>query len=120
MLETDIERYIKQTLEAKGFKVIKLVTPGTTNVMDRMILRPRYWPGPPFFLECKRTKNDELRAAQKAIALEWKARGCLILKPVHGMADAQERVSQLIAASADAYDLARDELRNDTASIPAK
>lgn len=105
LLETDIEQYVKNTLEAKGFKVLKLTTPGTTGVMDRMILRPRYWPGPPFFLELKRAKQH-LRAKQAAIAKDWKKRGCEVLDPVHGLDEAKKRVGELLAASYDAYMLA--------------
>ena len=106
ILETDIEQYIRNTLEAKGFKVIKLVTPGTTGVMDRMILRPRYWPGPPMFLEIKRGCK-ELRAKQAAVAKDWERRGITVLPSVHGMEEAKIRVGELIAASYDAYQTAK-------------
>ena len=106
ILETDIEQYIRKSLEAKGFKVIKLVTPGTTGVMDRMILRPRYWPGPPMFLEIKRG-GKELRAKQTAIAKDWERRGLVVLPSVHGMDEAKIAVGDLIAASYDAYQTAK-------------
>lgn len=118
ILETDIEQYIRKTLEAKGFKVIKLVTPGTANVMDRMILRPRYWPGPPMFLEIKRG-GKELRAAQAAIAKDWTRRGCHVMPAVRGMEDAKMFCSALIAKSYDAYKAAKpDQIYDDP--IPAK
>lgn len=105
LLENDIEKYVKETLEARGFKVLKLTTPGTTGVMDRMILRPRYWPGPPMFLELKREKKT-LRAKQIFIEKDWKLRGCNVLPPVHGIDEAKQIVGQLIALSYDAYMLA--------------
>lgn len=117
LLETDIEKYVRTTLEAKGFKVLKLVTPGTANVMDRMILRPRYWPGPPMFVEIKRG-GKELRAAQAKIGEDWQMRGCHVLKPIHGMGEAQIRVGELLAASYDAYELAKLRLTHDDTLSP--
>lgn len=85
--------------------------------MDRMILRPRYWPGPPMFLELKRGGKN-LRAKQVAIGKDWKLRGCDVLPPVHGMEEAKIIVGKLIAASYDAYQFALPGMVYDTAPIP--
>jgi len=95
ILETDIEQGLRERLEEFGFKVLKLYTPGHTGAMDRMILRPRYSPGPPMFVELKR-RGKKLRPLQAAIGEDWKKRGCEVLEPILGIADMTERVSELI------------------------
>ncbi len=76
--EAAIEQKLKRDLEAIGFKLLKLTTPGTAGVPDRMILRPRYSPGPPMFIELK-APGQKLRPLQVAVHLEWQARGCHVL-----------------------------------------
>jgi hypothetical protein len=81
IIESDIERTLRERLNEYGFKVLKLYTPGNTGTMDRMILRPRYSPGPPMFVELKRP-GKKLRPLQVAIGREWKQRGCMVLTPI--------------------------------------
>lgn len=79
MLEAQVEAKLKSALEQFGFKVLKLRTPGYSNVMDRIILMPVWSPGPPAFVELKAPKKH-LRAAQAATGAEWLARGCQVRK----------------------------------------
>jgi hypothetical protein len=95
ILEAEIEQKLRERLEEYGFKVLKLYTPGHTGTMDRMILRPRYSPGPPMFVELKR-KGKKLRPLQAAIGEDWKQRGCLVLAPVLSIADMLERSNEII------------------------
>lgn len=81
MLESAVEKRLKTKLEANGFKVLKLVTPGTIGTMDRLILRPTWSPGAPYVCETKRP-GKELRRAQEVIAEDWSKRGVLVLKRV--------------------------------------
>lgn len=93
--ESDIEKRLVERLSDYGFKVLKLYTPGNTGTMDRMILRPRYSPGPPRFVELKRP-GKKLRKLQAAIAIDWTARGCEVLKPCSTIADVEILCSYLI------------------------
>lgn len=94
--ESDIERTLRERLSEYGFKVLKLYTPGNTGTMDRMILRPKYSPGPPRFVELKRF-GKKLRPLQVAIGQEWAERGCDVLKPICSPHDCEQTCATLIA-----------------------
>lgn len=91
LLESVIESRLKRKLEAKGFKVLKLVCPGTVGVPDRLILRPGWSPGPPWAIEIKRPKKHE-RLVQQIIRDDWRKRGVLVLD----MVNTQEQVDALV------------------------
>jgi hypothetical protein len=93
--ESDIERKLKQLLEDEGFKVLKLYTPGHTGVMDRMILRPKYSPGAPMFVELKKD-GKKLRPLQIAIGSDWIQRGCKVLRPITTMHECIQQCEELI------------------------
>lgn len=90
MLEKTVELRLKR-LEGMGFKVLKLRTPGVSGVPDRMILRPKYAPGPPMFVELKAPRKHE-RALQAAVRGDWRLRGVDVLD----MCDTVEKVDALI------------------------
>ena len=90
MRESVIEARLKK-LEQYGFKVIKLRTPGVNGVPDRMILRPVYAPGSPYFVEIKAPGKTE-RALQEAVREDWKRRGMIVLS----MCDTIEKVDALV------------------------
>lgn len=113
LLERDDEKHLRERLEPFGFLVCKLVTPGRTGPMDRMILRPRYSPGAPFFLELKR-KNGKVRPIQKAVALNWRQRGMQVLKPVFGREEVDAIADQLIALVMPDYAFATEDDIYDT------
>ena len=94
MLEGKVEDRLKTRLERYGFKVLKLVTPGNSGTKDRLILRPKWSPGAPYFVECKRPGKTE-RRLQELVRDEWRARGCLVLD----VCDSFNRVERI------AYDL---------------
>lgn len=100
--ESDIERKFKERLNDYGFEVIKLSTPGTTGVMDRLILRPVYSPGPPLFVEFKKD-NKPLRPLQIARGEDWARRGCTVLKPILNMQDCYKMIDLLIGMIANDY-----------------
>ena len=106
LLESDIERHLVRRLTEYGFKVLKLHTPGTTGVMDRMILRPRYSPGPPMFVELKRGGKN-LRQLQAKIGEDWKVRGCMVLKPCKTMGECDQLCTYLIDLIMPDYAFAR-------------
>jgi len=106
VLESEVERHLIRRLTEYGFKVLKLTTPGNTGVMDRLILRPKYSPGPPMFLELKRP-GKKLRALQFAVGEDWKARGCLVLKPCTSLGEVDQCCTDLIAQIMPDYALAR-------------
>lgn len=89
MLERDVEAKLKE-LEWFGFEVFKLVTPGKTGVMDRMILWPTWSPAPPTVVETKRPGKKE-RPLQAARHFNWIERGV----DVRGMCDTVEKVRDL-------------------------
>lgn len=101
-LETDIEKRLRERLEAYGFKVLKLTTPGNMGVMDRMILRPKYSPGPPMFVELKQAKK-KLRPLQVVIADDWQQRGVTVLEPCIGMEAVEKLADKLIREVAADY-----------------
>jgi len=106
--ESAIERHFKLLLEGRGFKVVKLVTPGTAGVPDRLILRPRYWPGPPMMVEFKKPK-EPLRKLQAAVALDYQARGVHVLPYIDSRERATEVANWLMDKSREAYALATTE-----------
>jgi|SRR5579864_752239 len=81
MLERSVEYRLKDRLESRGFKVLKMVTLGTMGAPDRLILRPKWSPGPPWLVEIKRPGKKE-RRLQAAIRFEWRERGLLVLHAV--------------------------------------
>jgi hypothetical protein len=101
-LETDVEKRLKHRLEDYGFLVLKLTTPGRIGVMDRMILRPKYSPGPPMFVELKQNKKKP-RAIQAVIAGDWAARGCIVLPFCAGMEAVEKLCDTLIREVAADY-----------------
>lgn len=90
MLEAPVEKRLKR-LERYGFLVLKLRTPGYNGVPDRMILRPKYAPGPPAVVEIKRPGATP-RLLQAKVADEWRARGVDVLP----YCDTYEKVDALI------------------------
>lgn len=91
LLEAQIEKRLTDGLIGKGFKVLKLVTPGTNGTPDRLILRPRWSPGPPWVIELKRPKKTE-RLLQEKVREEWRERGVLVLD----MVNTYEQVDALV------------------------
>lgn len=91
LLEAKIEQRLTDGLTGKGFKVLKLTTPGTNGTPDRLILRPRWSPGPPWVIELKRPKKTE-RRLQELVRDEWRERGVLVLD----MVNTYEQVDALI------------------------
>lgn len=91
MKEAPVEQRLVGALENYGFKVLKLVTPGTMGSPDRLILRPLWSPGAPWVIEVKRPKKTE-RRLQEHVRDEWRARGVLVLD----MVDTYERVDALV------------------------
>jgi hypothetical protein len=89
-LEYRIEHSLKERLEGIGFKVLKLVTPGTAGTMDRLILRPIWSPGAPIFVECKRPGKTE-RRLQELVRDDWRKRGCYVLD----VCDSFDRVDEI-------------------------
>lgn len=96
MKEAPVEDRLKTRLESYGFKVLKLVTPGHNGVMDRMILRPKWSPGAPWFVECKRPKKHE-RRLQEIVRDDMRARGCLVLDVCNSYGRVEEIVAELLA-----------------------
>ena len=91
MKENAVEQRLKARLEAEGFKVLKLTCPGTNGVPDRMIARPKWSPGPAWYVELKAPKKHEARL-QEVVRDEWRARGMLVLD----MVDTYEKVDALV------------------------
>jgi hypothetical protein len=92
--ENDLERTLRIRLEEYGFEVLKLRTPGYSGTMDRLILRPRYSPGAPMFLELK--KDAKLRALQEHVANDWATRGCIVLPFCKSLGEIDQLCSKLI------------------------
>lgn len=90
MKEAPVEERLRTRLEGRGFRVLKLVTPGHAGSMDRLILRPLWSPGAPYFCECKRPGKKE-RRLQELVRDEWRARGCIVLD----VCDTYERVEKI-------------------------
>lgn len=96
MKEAPVEKRLVEKLTAHGFIVLKLATPGTQFTPDRLILRPKWSPGPPWVIEMKRPKKHETRG-QELTREEWRARGVLVLD----MVDTYEKVDALVIALVD-------------------
>lgn len=92
MKEAPVEKRLVDGLTAQGFKVLKLTTPGTQFTPDRLILRPKWSPGPPWVIEMKRPGKREERG-QELTRDDWRARGVLVLD----MVDTYEKVDALVA-----------------------
>lgn len=95
MLEAPVEKRLGK-LEQHGFKVIKLVTPGTQGSMDRLILRPTWSPGPPHFVECKRPGKAE-RRLQAVVRDDWRARGALVEDCVNTYEEVDALIAKLLS-----------------------
>ena len=98
MKETTIEGHLKSSLEAHGFKVLKLETPGTSGTPDRLILRPTWSPGPPWFVELKRPKADggrEPRRLQILTMQDWEKRGLKVLPYIDSAEQAKAIAAEL-------------------------
>lgn len=75
ILEKEIEKKLRQQVEAIGGKCLKWVCPGWRGVPDRLVLLPG---GRIHFVETKRPKDGELSAMQKkwrrwltALGFDW-------------------------------------------------
>lgn len=90
MKEAPVENRFKARLESFGCQVVKLVTQGTAGAMDRMVLRPRWSPGPPFLVELKRPGKSE-RLLQQHRRDDWRKRGLQVLD----VCDSYERVDEI-------------------------
>ena len=95
ILESEVEQLLVRRLNEFGFKVLKLTTPGFTGVPDRMILRPKYSPGPPMFVELKRP-TKKLRLKQAQVNDDWLQRGCRVLKPCTTPMEVEQLCADLI------------------------
>lgn len=93
MKEAPVEKRLVDKLTAHGFKVLKLQTPGTQFTPDRLILRPKWSPGPPWVIEMKRPGKHEQRG-QELVRDDWRERGVLVLD----MVNTYEQVDALVAA----------------------
>lgn len=74
-LEKDIEKKLRQKVEALGGKCLKWVCPGWSGVPDRIVILPG---GRIYFVETKRPKDGKLSALQikwsewlKALGFEY-------------------------------------------------
>lgn len=94
MRESKVEERLRVGLEGKGFKVLKLTCPGTNGVPDRMILRPKWSPGPPRYVELKAPKQHEARL-QEIIREDWRERGALVLDTVDTYAKVDALITDL-------------------------
>lgn len=90
MKEAPVEEHLRMRLEGLGFKVLKLITPGHSGSMDRLLLRPKWSPGAPYFVECKRPKKTE-RLLQAHVRDDWRSRGVLVLD----VCDTYQRVNEI-------------------------
>lgn len=91
MKEASVEKRLVTKLTANGFKVLKLTTPGTIGTPDRLILRPKWSPGPPWVIELKRPKKHEERL-QELVRDDWRERGVRVLN----MVNTYEQVDALV------------------------
>jgi hypothetical protein len=95
MKEAPVEKRLKDKLEAHGFLVVKLVTPGYNGIMDRLIFRPKWSPGAPYFLECKRP-GESLRRLQEIVHDDLRSRGSIVLEPVSCYDEVDATVDRLL------------------------
>ena len=61
-LEKDIEKKLRQKVEALGGRCLKWVCPGWSGVPDRIVLMPK---GRIYFVETKRPKGGKLSKLQR-------------------------------------------------------
>lgn len=99
--EHPIEERLKW-LEGFGFEVLKLTTPGTSFVMDRMILYPTWSPSDPVFVECK-APGKTPRRAQAYTAADWIARGCDVREYVDTEDKAIKLCDELLCEAVDRF-----------------
>lgn len=55
MRERDVEKYLREQVEARGGLCLKWVSPGWTGAPDRIVIMPPFEPhfGEPYFIELK-------------------------------------------------------------------
>lgn len=99
--EHPVEERLKW-LEGFGFEVLKLVTPGTSFVMDRMILYPVWSPSDPAFVEAK-APGKEPRPAQAETADNWRKRGCDVRQYVDTEDKAIKLCDELLCEAVDRF-----------------
>ncbi|MBR0411089.1 MAG: VRR-NUC domain-containing protein [Eubacterium sp.] len=80
MQERDVERKLKERVEALGCMCLKFVSPGYTGVPDRMILLPG---GEMFFVELKAPGKKE-RPRQKYVQQKLRDMGFTVLSSIDG------------------------------------
>lgn len=85
MRESPVENRLRNKLQSFGCIVVKLTCPGHSHVMDRMVIRPKWSPGPPWVVEVKRPGKD-LRRAQELTGEDWIKRGMRVLPFVNDYA----------------------------------
>jgi hypothetical protein len=100
--ETVVEQRLRTRLKSRGWLVLKLVTPGTTGAMDRMILAPVYAPMAPMFVELKRPGLHPT-AAQAAKAANWRSRGATVLNPISTIQEVDDLVDALFKMTEGQY-----------------
>lgn len=94
MKEAVVEKRLVDKLTGCGFKVLKLTTPGYNGTPDRMILRPTWSPGPPWFIEIK-APGKHARRQQELVHQDWRARGCEVLVTVSTPEEVDKLVIEL-------------------------
>lgn len=95
MKEAAVERRLVSRLTSYGFLVLKLTTPGYNGTPDRLILRPKWSPGPPWVIELKRPGKNE-RRLQEVVRDQWRARGVRVLDMVNNYDDVDALVQRLV------------------------
>jgi len=87
MLEKQIEKYLKDQVDKRGGLALKFVTPGTSGVMDRLIMLPG---AIIVFVETK-APGKPLKPLQAAMKRKFEALGFRCEK-----IDSKEQAKQLI------------------------
>lgn len=95
MLEREIELHFVARMRKYGFKVLKMTTPGTAGIMDRLIMFPSYAPAPPEFVEFKKP-GGKLTLIQQYLHKEYRQRGLTIHPHVSSMEEADALADTLI------------------------
>lgn len=95
MREINVEQRLRIGLETRGFKVYKLVTPGHNGSPDRMILRPYWSPGPPWYIEIK-APGQKARRLQELVHGDWRARGLQVLHTVSTYSEVDALIAALV------------------------
>ena len=80
MLEKEIEKKLKERVEAMGCLCLKLECPGYTGVPDRMILMPG---GDVIFVELKAPGKKE-RPRQEYVQEQFRRLGFVVLSSIDG------------------------------------